>query len=41
MLGYPDSSAFSRAFKSWFGVSPSEFRSTGTANKRGAVDRGL
>jgi AraC-like DNA-binding protein len=43
MLGYSDSSAFSRAFKSWFGVSPSEFRSTGTAtaNKRGAVDRGL
>jgi AraC-like DNA-binding protein len=41
MLGYSDSSAFSRAFKSWFGVSPSEFRSTGTANMRGAVDRGL
>ena len=41
MLGYSDSSAFSRAFKSWFGVSPSEFRSTRLTGSRGVVDRGL
>jgi AraC-like DNA-binding protein len=29
MLGYSDSSAFSRAFKGWFGVTPSAFREVG------------
>jgi AraC-like DNA-binding protein len=32
MLGYSDSSAFSRAFKSWFGVAPSEFLRTETSS---------
>ena len=31
LLGYSDSSAFSRAFKSWFGVAPSEFCKTDIA----------
>lgn len=30
MLGYSDSSAFSRAFKSWFDVTPSDFRESKT-----------
>ncbi len=41
MLGYSDSSAFSRAFKSWFGISPSQFRSAQVTGRRGFVDRGL
>jgi AraC-like DNA-binding protein len=28
MLGFSDSSSFSRAFKSWFGMSPSRYRET-------------
>ena len=38
MLGYSDSSAFSRAFKTWFGMSPSEFKGnqlTGSQDQAG------
>ena len=40
MLGYSDTSAFSRAFKSWFGTSPSEFRCNQVTESQNSSDPG-
>lgn len=40
MLGYKDKNYFSKAFKTYFGLSPSEFRQQAADNPAGAADGG-